>query len=90
MTIKQITEKVGWINESRTDTTPNDWRYMNVKVCFVNNEGKDDETEFSIRVYDANELNNLFDDFCKENKYNRNSVSAIIITQVAPTMDILD
>ena len=63
---------------------------MNVDISFLNNEKAEDETQFSIRAYDVEELDQLFNDFCKENGFNRNTVTCIAIVQMAETMDELD
>ena len=86
MTIKEYIKKSDWQYECETKPC----RYMNVDVNFLNNEKAEDETQFSIRAYDVEELDQLFNDFCKENGFNRNTVTCIAIVQMAETMDELD
>lgn len=86
MTIKEYIKKNGWQVECETKPC----RYMNVDVSFLNNEKVEDETQFSIRAYDSDELNQLFANFCKENGFKRNTVTCVTIVQMAETMDELD
>ena len=86
MTIKEYIKKNGWQVECETKPC----RYMNVDVNFLNNEKAEDETQFSIRAYDADELDQLFNDFCKENGFKKNSVTCVTIVQMAETMEELD
>lgn len=86
MTIKEYIKKIGWQFECETKPC----RYMNVDVSFLNNEKVEDETQFSIRAYDSDELNQLFANFCKENGFKRNTVTCVTIVQMAETMDELD
>ena len=86
ITIKECIKKNGWQYECETKPC----RYMNVDISFLNNEKAEDETQFSIRAYDVEELNQLFNDFCKENGFKKNTVTCIAIVQMAETMDELD
>ena len=86
MTIKEYIIKNGWQYECETKPC----RYMNVDVNFLNNEKSEDETQFSIRAYDVEELDQLFNDFCKENGFNRNTVTCVTIVQMAETMGELN
>lgn len=86
MNVKQFIRKVGW--DILCDmSTPH--RYMNVNVVFDNN-GETDETQFSIKSFDISELNNLFSNFCKENKLPTNTVINIVVVQAAEKMEDLD
>lgn len=62
---------------------------MNVDVSFINSEGREDETQFSIKAYDTQDLSDLFNDFCKENNFKRDTVFAITVVEMADTMDEL-
>lgn len=86
MTIKEYIKKNGWQVECETKPC----RYINVDVNFLNNEKAEDETQFSIRAYDVEELDQLFNDFCKENGFNRNTVTCVTIVQMAETMGELN
>ena len=86
MNIKEHIKKIGLNVEVESKKC----RYMNVDVSFVNSDGRDDETQFSIKAYDADELSRLFADFCKENGFKKNSVTCIAIVQMAETMEELD
>lgn len=78
MTIKQCIKKRGW----GTDIDLNvPHRSMEVDIVFMNDEGREDETEFCINAYDVNELDELFTEFCKENGLKRNTVTNIIIVR---------
>lgn len=86
MTSKEYIKKNGW----QVDCETKPCRYMNVDVNFLNNEKAEDETQFSIRAYDVEELDQLFNDFCKENGFKKNTVTCVTIVQMAETMDELD
>lgn len=85
MTIKQYIKENGW--EYDCESKP--CRAMSVQVGFFNDEGKEDETEFDIAAYKVNELANLFDKFCEENGFPKNTVFAVVIVQMAKTMEEL-
>ena len=85
MTIKQYIKKYGW--GLGCDSKP--CRAMNVDIDFINNEGKLDETQFSINAYNVNELDELFTEFCKENNFKRNTVTNISIVEMADSIDEL-
>ena len=85
MTIKQHINEYGW--QMDCDSKP--CRAMNVNVDFFDNEERIDETQFSINAYDVNELDGLFTEFCKENGFKRDTVSNIIIVEMADTIDKL-
>lgn len=63
---------------------------MNVGIDFINSEDKEDQTEFSIQAFDAEELSELFADFCKENKFQGDSVTCITVVQIASAIEDLD
>lgn len=86
MTSKEYIKKNGW----QVDCETKPCRYMNVDVNFLNNEKAEDETQFSIRAYDVEELDQLFNDFCKENGLKKNTVTCVTIVQMAETMDELN
>lgn len=87
MTIKQYVKKFGW-NMDCPVTGP--YRVMSVDIGFINDEGREDETQFDIRICDVEDLNNLFNEFCRENGYPRNTVYAITIAKVGGTFDDLN
>lgn len=86
MTIKESIKKNGWNIECNVLSC---FRYMIVHVGFANADG-DDETSFDIKAYDVEELNQLYADFCKENKQKRNTVTSINVVAVAETMEELE
>ena len=86
MTIKQCIKKKGW----QIDCDSKLGRYMSVDIGFVNSDGKDDETQFDIKAYDVDELDNLFADFCKENGFKKNTVYSICIVKIADTIEELE
>lgn len=58
--------------------------YVSYNIGFINNEGKEDETQFDILAYkDHNEaieeLMSLFNDFCKENNIKERRITYIEI-----------
>ena len=67
------------------------YRFMTVQIGFSTPENEDDETEFSIKAWDAEELAGLFVDFCEENGYAlRNTIiDSLSVVRVAPTMEKL-
>ena len=88
MTIRQSIKEKGWIMEVAELK-----RFQSVDVAFVNNEGKEDETEFDISgaCTDAGteELASLYDVFCKENGIKNNTVLAVIVARSADTYEEL-
>lgn len=86
MTIKQYIRKHGL----QYDCDPGLHRAMSVVIAFINDNGENDETEFSVTISDpVNELDELFSDFCKENRFTRNTVTYIAVVRAAETMDKL-
>lgn len=84
MTIRQCIKKNGWQLECETEGC----RAMSVDVDFFNGT-TNDETQFDITAYNADELAELFKEFCKENGYPYNRVTSITIVKAAGTMDEL-
>ena len=86
MTIKQFFKNGGkW--EIQCDTSI-PYRAMTVNVGFINN-GNDDEVQFDIQAYNVEEINNLFNDFCKENSFCVSAVTYIRIVETAETIEQL-
>ena len=85
MTIRQCLKRNGWQQECKLEKC----RVMNVDICFINDEQRFDETQFSINAYDVDELDNLFTDFCKENGFKRNTVYNVVIVEMADSMEEL-
>lgn len=63
--------------------------YWNINVVFLNNENKEDETQFDIKPHNFDygsgkcaELVELWREFCKENKIRQNSVMEIYIPNI--------
>ena len=84
MTISQYFKNGGkWIINCDTHVTD---RFMTVNVGFLNNSKLEDETQISISAYNINELNTLFTDFCKENKFTSTAILYISVVQTAETM----
>ena len=96
MTIRQYIRKYGW----EIDCIPKACRAMNVDVGFINDENREDETELDIMAYDEAELDimaydeaelsNLFRDFCRENGFPQNTVTHIVVVQMADSMEELE
>lgn len=88
MTIKECISQNGYQTEiSRIK------RFSSVDVSFINTEGKDDETQFDVMDVltesGINELSELFDEFCKENKFKNNTVYAVTIVKSASSLEEL-
>ena len=63
--------------------------YWNINVVFMNNDNKEDETQFDIKPHNfdygagrCKELEELWKDFCKENRFKQNSVTEIYIPNI--------
>ena len=85
MNIKQFIRKHGWQMECNSKPS----RVMWMDVGFIDDERREDETQMDINAYDEQELSRLFVDFCKENKFPTNTVTAVTIVQIADTMEEL-
>lgn len=62
---------------------------MCVDVGFIDDKGREDETQMDINAYDELELSRLFAVFCKENKFPTNTVTSVVIVQIADAMEEL-
>lgn len=58
--------------------------YWNINVSFISPNGKEDETQFDIRPIDfdfstgeCQDLIDLWEDFCRENDIDQNSVESL-------------
>lgn len=85
MTIKQYIKKNGW----RIDCQTQFCRVMVVDVVFASDINDLDETQFTIKAYDVEELSNLFKLFCKENNYKNNTVQNVVVVEMAETINDL-
>lgn len=85
MYLNQI-KSAPWYTECDMSTP---YRAMTVQIGFSHKETKFDETEFSIEAWNTRELTDLFDAFCKENKFEDVLVFGLYIVRVAATMDEL-
>ena len=79
-------EKMDWQMECDASVP---YRAMTVQVGFSHAENEMDETEFCVNAYDAKELTELFEGFCKENGFKDVSVESISVVRVAATLDEL-
>ena len=88
MRVREFIKKKGWILE-----TEGVKRWATVDVSFVNEQGRDDETQFDIKhpctKAGAEELEALFNDFCTENGYKPNTVTGVTVVKVADTLESL-
>lgn len=88
MTIMQCIKEKGWITEVTRLK-----RFQSVDVTFINNEGREDETEFDISGACTNtgakELASLYDVFCQENGIKSDTVLAVIVAKSADTYEEL-
>ena len=62
---------------------------MSVTIGFINEKGRDDETQLDILPYDERDLSSLFSEFCKENGFPEDTVTYIPIVQMAEGMEAL-
>lgn len=62
---------------------------MTVDVMFTHKQSDCDETEFCISAWDAKELSELFEEFCRENGYEEVCIESITIVRVAESVDAL-
>ena len=80
MTIKECVKKYGW---NISCELPRIVRRADVDVDFINTEGSEDETQFTLSEYGTNaateELNTLFADFCKDEHIKANTVTSVTI-----------
>lgn len=62
---------------------------MTVQIGFTHKEMEDDETEFCINAWDADELAELFKNFCEENHFEELSVCRIGVVRTASSLEEL-
>ena len=90
MTIKQYVKKNGF----QTEISGPLKRWQTVDIGFMNSDGRNDETQFDVQLVledsGLEELNSLFTDFCKENGFRCNTVTAVTIVQCADTYEELE
>jgi hypothetical protein len=86
MTIRQYIKKNGWRNEC--ELVP-DYRYMIVHINFLNKNKAEIETSLDIKAFDEHDLSSLFNNFCKENSFPRNTVTGVTVVASAVTMEEL-
>lgn len=82
MKLKKYIKEKGW----QTSCAPKPCRAMKVDVGFVA-DGEMQETQFEIRAYDADELEELFSEFCKENVFPQNTVCSVTIVEFGETRE---
>lgn len=67
--------------------------YQTVDIDFINSDGKEDETQFDVKEITTpagqKELAELFKDFCIENNFSPNTVTAVTVTRTANLMEEL-
>ena len=86
MTIRQYIKKNGWENEC--ELVPG-YRYMIVHINFLNKNKAEIETSLDIKAFDEHDLSSLFNNFCKENSFPRNTVTGVTVVASAVTMEEL-
>lgn len=72
--------------ECNTKTTD---QYMNCQVVFLNDTKCQDETEFSLRAYDKEELASLFMAFCKEARVVKPQILGIYVVETSDRLELL-
>ncbi len=88
MTIKKFVKTIGF-----TVDVPKVKLWSAIEIGFVGNDGYEDCTEFHVQhalTNDGiNELEKLFNDFCKEEKIKKDSVTYVSIRVTSDTEDTL-
>ncbi len=68
-------------------------KFANIDVDFIDENGNVDETQFSIEnpftEEGERELEDLFDQFCRENRFTTDTVVSVTITDFAEKMELL-
>ena len=80
MTIRQYIKKNGWENECEL---------VIVHINFLNKNKAEIETSLDIKAFDEHDLSSLFNNFCKENSFPRNTVTGVTVVASAVTMEEL-
>lgn len=65
------------------------YRAMTVQIGFSHKENESDEVEFCIKAWDAKDLANLFEIFCKEEHCEHVSINSLSVVKVASSMEKL-
>ncbi len=88
MTIKRLVKTTGF-----SVYVPNVKRWSAVEIGFVNTDGNEDYTEFHVQHAltndGVNELESLFNDFCKEEHVKKDSATYASIRVTADSEDSL-
>lgn len=63
--------------------------YMIVHINFLNKNKAEIETSLDIKAFDEHDLSSLFNNFCKENSFPRNTVTGVTVVASAVTMEEL-
>lgn len=67
---------------------------QSVDIVFTNSDRIEDKTEFDVYAVNTRagecELSELFEGFCKENRFKSDTVSAVIVVKSADTVEDLD
>lgn len=80
MTIRQWLE----INDWAVNPTEPEGKFWRVHIGFINSKYREeDDTELTIRAYDLDELEELFDDFCVENNIANDTVVYVAVMETA-------
>lgn len=64
--------------------------YTTINVGFLRDGNEEDETQFNIEKYNVGELNELFDEFVKENNFSNVKVLYVEIVKTARTIEELE
>lgn len=78
MTIKDVILKEGWDLDCNLLKS---YSKMEVRVIF-DNHGVEDETEFDIKPFDVEELEELFREFCIEENIEPDTAIAVVVSNV--------
>lgn len=65
-------------------------RVMSVEVDFINDKHQEDQTELDVGIYNEEELEELFEYFCRENRFPSNTVTDVRIVKIADSFEKLE
>ena len=65
-------------------------RVMSVQITFLNDKHQEDQTELDVGIYNDDELEELFDSFCRENNLPSDTVTGVRIVKIAYSFEELE
>jgi len=68
-------------------------RWQSVDIDFINADGREDETQFDVKAVctrsGIDELEKLYRDFCRENRFPENTVQSVTVVKNANSLEKL-